>query len=327
MPALPEDQLHPPLRGWSRVWRYLVAAAVGVGAWAAASADRLSAPLTAAQQDVLGAVLFVDLVVGAGTLALLPLRRRYPLAVASLTTAASAVSVAGMGPAALAVVSMATWRRRTWVVVVAAVFLAARAVSEFGYIPLFVPAPGVLDTSVGIILGLVSYAATVAIGYYAATRRALIASLQERVVTAERERALTTEVAREAERTRIAREMHDVLAHRISLVALHAGALAYREDLDRVQTAETARTIQGNAQLALTSSARFSECCGPGPARTASSHHSRPSPSWRPCSPTRGRLARRSSSTPRTSRQWPAGSCRGFPRRSRAPRCGSCRSR
>ena len=38
--------------------------------------------------------------------------------------------------------------------------------------------------------------------------------------------------AREAERTRIAREMHDSLSHRLALISLHAGALEYRDDLD-----------------------------------------------------------------------------------------------
>jgi signal transduction histidine kinase len=42
-----------------------------------------------------------------------------------------------------------------------------------------------------------------------------------------------------------------VLAHRLSLVALHAGALAFRDDLTPVQIRETAGTIQANSQGAL----------------------------------------------------------------------------
>jgi signal transduction histidine kinase len=64
-----------------------------------------------------------------------------------------------------------------------------------------------------------------ALGVYAATRRELAASWRERAESAEAERRLRDEQARAAERTRIAREMHDVLAHKVSLIALHAGAL------------------------------------------------------------------------------------------------------
>ena len=46
--------------------------------------------------------------------------------------------------------------------------------------------------------------------------------------------------------------MHDVLAHRISLVTMHAGALAYRTDLPPEQVHETARLIQTKANEALT---------------------------------------------------------------------------
>ncbi|WP_191298412.1 sensor histidine kinase [Lentzea cavernae] len=242
MPELP--------RPWSRAWRYLLAAAVGVAAWCAMTAVVLSGPLTATQQDVVGAVLVFDLVVGAVTLALLPLRRRHPLAVACLTSAACAVSVTSMGPAALAVASLATRRRR--VPIAAAVFLAGSLMSEFVYQPrfLFTEVSGV-GAAGGVVLGGAFFAAAAATGYYVAARRDLLDSLHERALTAEREQALTATVAREAERNRIAREMHDVLAHRISMVALHAGALTYREDLDRAQTVETAQTIQENARLAL----------------------------------------------------------------------------
>ncbi|RDI32235.1 sensor histidine kinase [Lentzea flaviverrucosa] len=238
------------LRPWSRVWRYLLAAAVGVVAWAAMTAVVLAGPLTAAQQDVVGAVLVLDFALGAVTLALLPLRRRHLLVVACLTSAACAVSVTSMGPAALAVASMAARRQR--IAIVAAMFLAGSIASEFVYRPRFLfTEGGAFEAVSGVVLGGVFFAAAVAAGYYVAARRELVDSLRERALTAEREQALAAKVARDAERNRIAREMHDVLAHRISMVALHAGALTYRDDLDRGQTAETAQTIQENARLAL----------------------------------------------------------------------------
>ncbi len=246
------QQLRPALELRARAWRYLAAAGIGAGTWTAQAAVWLSAPLTVAREDVIGAALFLDLVVGVAMLAVLPLRRRHPLMVACVTIAASAVSVASLGPAALAVVSMSTWRRRGWVVTAGCVFLTGWVSSELWYRPRFAPAEdsGYVAAG-GVLLALLFYAATVAAGQYVGARRELLAALRERVVTAEREQVLTADVAREAERNRIAREMHDVLAHRISLMALHAGALTYRDDLSRAQTTETAVVIRANAQLAL----------------------------------------------------------------------------
>ena len=49
--------------------------------------------------------------------------------------------------------------------------------------------------------------------------------LRERAERLEREQPIGAEQARAEERARIAREMHDVVAHRVALMVLHAGAL------------------------------------------------------------------------------------------------------
>jgi len=88
-------------------------------------------------------------------------------------------------------------------------------------------------------------------GMFVRARRQLILTLRERAQRAEADQTLHAERARTAERTRIAREMHDVLAHRISLVALHAGALEVRPDLPPEMVRETAELLRSTARQAL----------------------------------------------------------------------------
>jgi signal transduction histidine kinase len=248
----PDPRPHPAWRRWSSAWPYLLAVAIAGAAWIAIAADLMLSPLTAAQRDVAGAVLVLDLVVGLAVLAALPLRHRHPLVVACLTCAAAAVSVSSIGAAAVAVVAVARRRRRDRVAVTVAVSFAGELAHTLLYRPWF--APSAVNASA--VLAMVAFwlvfvAAAVSTGYYLGARQELVASLHVRVLTAERQQAATATAARLAERTMIAREMHDVLAHRISLVALHAGALAYRGDLSRTETAATAQTIRDNAHLAL----------------------------------------------------------------------------
>ncbi|MEV4551004.1 sensor histidine kinase [Nonomuraea wenchangensis] len=67
---------------------------------------------------------------------------------------------------------------------------------------------------------------------------------------AEREQIMRAEQVRAQERARIAREMHDVVAHRVSLIVLHAGALEVRTGDE--EAARTAALIGGIGREALT---------------------------------------------------------------------------
>ncbi|SEP14701.1 sensor histidine kinase [Trujillonella endophytica] len=245
------DPLHPALPLWPRVGRYAFAIGVGALVGVGSAVERLDGPLPESQQGTV-IVVALDLVLGLVSLGLLALRRRHPLAVACTVVALLSVSAASFGPALVAIVSMGTWRRRPWAVLTGGVFLAGLLVVIALDLPTRPPDEAPWEVVVGLVLAPVVYGAAAVTGFYVGARRELAANRHEQALAAEREQALVADTVREAERTRIAREMHDVLAHRISLVALHAGALVYRDDLTREQTAETAATIQDNAQLALT---------------------------------------------------------------------------
>jgi signal transduction histidine kinase len=88
-------------------------------------------------------------------------------------------------------------------------------------------------------------------GMFVRARRQLVVSLRDRAERAEAEQQLRVEQARQAERARIAREMHDVLAHRISLLSLHAGALEFRPDAPPEEVGRAAGVIRASAHEAL----------------------------------------------------------------------------
>ncbi|MEE1651797.1 histidine kinase [Brachybacterium sp. J144] len=103
----------------------------------------------------------------------------------------------------------------------------------------------------GAALTVLIVAASAATGMYTATRRMLLAQLRQRAEQAESGQAVAQDQARRAERTRIAREMHDIVAHKISLVALQAGALEVNPSLDREQVQQSAALIRETATTAL----------------------------------------------------------------------------
>ncbi|HLW96632.1 MAG TPA: histidine kinase [Solirubrobacteraceae bacterium] len=87
----------------------------------------------------------------------------------------------------------------------------------------------------------------VAAGLYLAARRAYIASLQDRANQLEREQQLLTEHAVADERVRIARELHDVVAHGVSLMVVQAQALGALEGAERDEAGTRIATIGRDA--------------------------------------------------------------------------------
>ncbi|GGF57631.1 two-component sensor histidine kinase [Marmoricola endophyticus] len=227
----------PALGWWGHGWRLLVCLAISALALGQALRVERDRPW----------LLAVDLTLGAVAYALVLLRRRHPMPVAAVIIAIGAVSGLAAGPSVLATVSLAT-RRVLWQVLLAG-GLSVVASMVFAEI---VPQPDGAPPLVTFGLTVAITVALLAFGMYIGSRRELLWSLRERARAAEDRQELRVEAARSAERERIAREMHDVLAHRISMVSMHAGALAYRTDLPPDQVRETADLIQRTSHEALT---------------------------------------------------------------------------
>ena len=178
-------------------------------------------------------------VLSATLLSTLPLlvRRRWPVQVLAITLVVGvAIPTAAVfwPPALVAVYTIAS--RRPWRVAVLSAVAATIALYLhrviWGYnLPLF-----------GVIAGIALSGAALALGLYQATRLAYFEQLRERAARLERERELLDEQAAAQERLRIARELHDVVAHNVSLMVIQAHALgATVEDPDA--TRQGAKTI------------------------------------------------------------------------------------
>ncbi|RXS71627.1 sensor histidine kinase [Streptomyces sp. TM32] len=83
------------------------------------------------------------------------------------------------------------------------------------------------------------------------TRRAYWAQLEERAARLEKEREAQSRIAVAAERARIARELHDVVAHNVSVMVVQADGAAYVLDVAPDQTREALETISGTGRQAL----------------------------------------------------------------------------
>lgn len=234
----PEDY-QPPISWWGHAYRLGLVLAVSGMVWGTRAGH---------QFEQVRWWFFVDLAVGLACWIAVWWRRTHPVVVATATNLAGLISLSSAGPAMLAMVSLCT--RRRWVEIIPQALLAfAVAVFTERYFRQPELPPFTL-VDLGMIAVLICL--MVALGMYIGSRRELLASWQARARLAEAQQHAKVGEARSAERARIAREMHDVLAHRISTVNMHAGALTYRDDLTSEQLRETAGVIAETSRQALT---------------------------------------------------------------------------
>jgi signal transduction histidine kinase len=186
----------------------------------------------------------VDAVCGLLACASLWWRRRWPFGVAVACVVLGTFSTSATPAEIFALYSLAVHRPARPALLVAALWLPSGLVCAI-YSGQAANAPTAMVVSLALVLAAVSS------GMYVRARRQLVLTLRERALRAEADQRLHADRARMAERTRIAREMHDVLAHRISLVALHAGALKVRPDLPVEAVRETAELLRSTACQAL----------------------------------------------------------------------------
>jgi signal transduction histidine kinase len=190
-------------------------------------------------------LLILDVAVGVVACALLPVLLRWPVPGALALAALAAVSPAATPAATVGTLYVAEWRRFAVAAAVGAAGVVAGAVQG-----LWRPIGG-LSYAWWLLLVIVVEAGLVGWGQLTQARRALILSLRERAHRAEAEQGRRVAEARAAERTRIAREMHDVLAHRLSLLATYAGAIEYRPDAPPEQVTRAAGVVRAGAHQAL----------------------------------------------------------------------------
>ncbi|WP_336923423.1 sensor histidine kinase [Aquipuribacter sp. SD81] len=192
--------------------------------------------------------LWLDVGVGIALWVALWWRRRFPVVLGVVSALAAAVSAFAGSAALVMLLTVAIHRRWPSALLVGGANLVGGALFLWWWDD--GTFPWVLRLVV-LGFGAALTAAVLGFGMFLRARRLLVASLRERAERAEAEQQRSAEAARQGERTRIAREMHDVLAHRISLVSMHAGALEYSRDASPEEVASAAGVIRDNAHRAL----------------------------------------------------------------------------
>src|SRR5580704_3305374 len=235
-----------PLRSWVfDIGCALLAAATSFGSFSFAQAAHPQLP-----------TLAVSLVVAVLTALVLSVRRVWPGPVFAVTVLMAAVltqwPVRGAlfpFPSAIALYTVAVTMSRA-TALVAAVLAAAAEIPAAGQ-------GGWHNGWLAAIYEVIGIAAVLVAGLYVNTRRAYLAELRDRAQRLEREQDQASALAAAVERARIAREMHDSVAHHLTvIVALSDGALAAVTRAP-AQASEAIRGVSSTARQALAETRRL----------------------------------------------------------------------
>ncbi|MFG2966177.1 histidine kinase [Streptomyces sp. NPDC048288] len=197
------------------------------------------------ETDLPHAFAVADLLIGGLACGAVWLRRRWPLGLALAMIPVSFVSATAGGASMVALFTVAVhrpFRHLAWITVV-----------NLALVPLFYwlrPDPD-LPYLVVVVLASLMTLLVACLGMFVRTKRQLMLTLRDRARRAETEAGLRAERAQRLAREAIAREMHDVLAHRLTLLSVHAGALEFRPDAPREEIARAAGVIRESAHEAL----------------------------------------------------------------------------
>lgn len=223
-------------RDWAvDVTCFLLAVVVGLLAAESLGDDR----------DLPRALVVTDQLLGVLSCAALWLRRRWPLGLAVAMIPVGYLSDTAGGACVIVLFTLAVHRPFRYVAFVGGANLAL--------IPLFFwlrPEPD-LTYPAAVVSTAFATVAVIGWGMFVRSKRQLMLSLRDRARRAETEVRLRAEQAQRLAREAIAREMHDVLAHRLTLLSVHAGALEFRPDAPREEIARAAGVIRESAHEAL----------------------------------------------------------------------------
>ncbi|MFK8905468.1 sensor histidine kinase [Streptomyces sp. YS-3] len=212
--------------------------AVGIGMLAADAMTQAA--------DYSETVQAADQLAGALACCALWLRRRWPVGLAWTLVVVTTVAPVASGAVLVALFGVAV--HRPLKPVVATVGAAALVTAWVQPVLRPDPSTGLLANA---IMGTLMVLLAMGWGMLVRARRQLVVALRERAVRAEEEAALRAEHAQRLAREAIAREMHDVLAHRLTLLSVHAGGLEFRPDAPPAEVARAAGVIRDSAHEAL----------------------------------------------------------------------------